>query len=161
MAVRGVVTFLEFYPADWTGEIIDPLYSYQNYFLNGRSFPGEVATIPYNFFDISDITVERDQTSQTTTITFGATAANVSLVEEAIVSNYFIVAVMYRWSAFEGLENPSSLNIFTLTGGNALSGSSDFTTVSLDFGSYSKTVDADFPARKIPWTILAPLSARR
>lgn len=161
MAVRGVVTFIEFYPADWTGEAIDPLYNYQNYFLNGRSLPFEDNVAPYNFFDVSDIITERDQTSQTTTITFGATAANVSLVEEAIVSNYFMFAVMYRWSNFEGLENPTNLNLFALTGGNALSGSSDFTTVSITLGSYSKTVDADFPARKIPWTILSPLSARR
>ena len=157
MAVRGVLTGAVFYQPDRT--VLDPPeYRQQNYFVDGVTILGELYS--YNAFECSPIASVKSEVSQSFTLTYPATSANISLVEEAIDNRYDIIIIMWRWSDVEGLENPTGFNPYSLTSGVAISGSSDLTTITLEAETYSKTVDADFPGRKIPWTVLSPLSFR-
>lgn len=158
MAVRGVLTTLVVYPEIYD-ENAGALYRMQNYFVNGRTIYGLSYT--YNFFQTTPLVQSADQAVTSFSIDFGATASNVAFVEEAVVNRYSVLAATFRWSDNEGLEDPSNFNVMGLSLGYAASGSSDFTSVTLTVSSYDKSVEADFPGRKIPWTILAPLSLRR
>lgn len=156
MAVRGVMTQLYF---------TDPItyeqkYDMQNYFVNGREiFPGVLSE--YNNFRVSSIDVNRTTVKQKFTVTFSGVAKNIDLVEESILNNYIVGYFIWRWSSTEGLDNPSAFNLFADCLASAEEGSSDFSTVKLQCSTYSKTVNADFPGRKIPWQILTPLSLRK
>jgi len=158
MAVRGVVTVLEFYPSDYNINTA-PLYTFQNHFPGTRTILGTVDT--YNSYQVSPSVMERDGSLRDMSITFVATAANVDLVENAVNNRYAVTVVVLRWSAVEGIDNPSNYNILSLFTGNAVSGSADLSTVTLQIGSYSDSLNTDIPWRKIPWTILGPLSFRR
>lgn len=156
MAVRGVLSTLFFYNTEVTGSPSDFM---QNYFASGYSYLGDFYA--YNSFQGTPITKSRDQVTGSFTITFAATASNVDFVENAISNMRFVVYTIYRWSDNEGLENPTTLNILALGGGHCMSATSDFSTISLNASTYNKTVNADFPGRKVPWEILGPLSSRR
>jgi hypothetical protein len=158
MAIRGIVTTLSIYAANYaTGDA--PLYAYQNYFPGTRTINSE--DYVYNSFQISDIGKARDASPTEVSITFSGTAANVDLVEAATVNGYEILVFVYRWSAYEGLEDPTSFNFFAAYGGRAIGGSADLSTASLALSEYNSTLNGDMPWRKIPWTILGPLSFRR
>ena len=157
MAVRGVVATTQFYEPDWSAG--DPaVYYQQNYFTAGRTILNTFYS--YNAFEISPISFAKDEVTESFTLTYPATSSNINLVETAINNRYEIGAVLWRWSDVEGLEDPTSFNIYALSIGSAVGGSNDLTTVTLEVETYSKTVDADFPGRKIPWTVLSPLSFR-
>lgn len=155
MAVRGVVTIATFYEKDRTPSSL-PVYDQQNYFIDGYTLYGDF--LAYNQFTGSPITMSKDGLTQSFSLTYPATTANINLVEEAIDNYYQVFQVRARWSDNEGLENPTNLNIAGLAIGYAIGGSSDYTTVTLEVETYSETVNADFPGKKIPWTILSPLS---
>lgn len=156
MAIRGVVSTIFFYAEDQTGSDFD---NFQNYFVDGRTILG--VSHAYRQFEVSPITISRDNISTSFNVKFPATVSNINLVETALNNRYFIYAWLFRWSDTEGLENPTSLNSLILGGGHCLSAVSDYNTITLQAGSYSKTVESDFPARKISWEILGPLSFRR
>jgi len=158
MAVRGVVTTLEFYPEDWEAGDTS-LYRFQNHFEGTRTFNGEVYT--HNFFQVSGLVKMRDTSGLGAQINFAATAANVDLVEAAILGRYFCAITVWRWSSTEGLDNPSSFNVFAGQGGACDTADNDSTTVNLIIKDYAQTTRPDFPWRKIPWTITGPLSFRR
>lgn len=155
MAVRGIAGFLLIYP-----ELTPPgtleLYAFQNY------FPGTIndgiQDYDYRAFQLSPFVEDKNSTSSEFTVTFPATAANVDLVEECLTNRYIIAGLVQRWSSTEGLESPTGFNIFSLATGNAVSASADMTTVSLTVRPYADAIDADVPWRKVPWTILGPLS---
>lgn len=159
MAVRGVVTVIDFVKID---DIYDPLvYSYQNHFPEDRAIQASW-TSEYNSFVVSPLSFARDIGSMPdATITFVATAANVDLVEEAIANQYTAGIFIYRWNANEGIDDPSGFNFFSGYVATAYGGSLDDSTVTLELKHYSNTVAADLPWRKIPWTIVGPLSPRR
>lgn len=158
MAIRGVVATVEFYETD-RGPGDSPLYAYQNYFPGTRTIA--LQTYTYNSFQISDISKARDGSINSVNITFVGTAANVDLVEAATTNRYEVFVSLYRWSDFEGLENPTDFNLLAFHSGNAAGGSADISTVTLNVQYYTNTVSGDIPWRKIPWTILGPLSFRR
>lgn len=158
MAVRGVVTVLEFYPSDYNINTA-PLYSFQNHFPGTRTIAG--FTYTYNSFQVSSSVMERDASLRDMSVTFVATAANVDLVENSVNNRYALLILTYRWSSTEGIDNPSGYNLLSAFSGNAVSGSADLSTVTLQVGSYSDSLNTDIPWRKIPWTILGPLSFRR
>jgi len=158
MAVRGVLTTLTFYPEDYeAGD--PPLYRFQNHFEGTRTIGGNVYT--HNFFQTSGLVKMRDTSTPGMQINFAATAANVDLVEAAVTNRYRCIIIIWRWSSFEGLEDPSSFNYFALASGACDTADSDFTTVNLIVKDYNQTTQPDFPWRKIPWTIIGPLSFRR
>ena len=158
MAVRGVLTAMAIYEADYApGDT--PLYAYQNYFSDTRTI-GSTA-FAYNSFQISDISKSRDSSVTEVSITFSGTAANTDLVEAASTNGYNLAMLIYRWSAGDGLEDPTVFNLFAAYAGKASGGSADLSTASLTVGHYGSTVNGDMPWRKIPWTILGPLSFRR
>ena len=154
MAVRGVVTTIEFYDEQFN--LID---SMQNYFADG--FDGTFGFSRYNYFSISPLSVSSDRLTSEFTIVFGGTSANKELVEKAIDERLFVFAIIERWSDNEGLENPERVNLFAFNVAHASAGSSNFTTVTLQCRTYGKTVNADYPGRKIPAQILSPLGLRR
>ena len=157
MAVRGVITTTSFYEPNWSSG--DPaIYRQQNYFTAGRTILGDFYS--YNAFEVSPVSYIKDEVTESFTLTYPATSSNISLVEASITNRYEVAAVLWRWSGVEGLEDPTSFNIYGLSIGSAVGGTSDLTTITLQVETYSKTVDADFPGRKIPWTILSPLSFR-
>lgn len=160
MAIRGVVTSLLFYPADYDVDT-EPLYAFQNHFPESREIliPGVMHV--YNSFQISPIIHDSDINSKSVSITFVATAANVDLVEAAVTNAYAVYVVIYRWSSGEGLNDPSAFNLFSGYVGSATGGSADLSTVSLEVANYNNNLNIDLPWRKIPWTILGPLSFRR
>lgn len=161
MAVRGILTTIQFFPEDYINTT-PALYRQQNHFAGSRVIDGDTYT--YNSFQVSSNISERDSAVRNMSITFAATAANVDLVEAAIQNNYVAVILGYRWSEVEnpgGIDNPTTYNIFSEFVGNSLGGSSDFSTVTLEVGRYSDGLNSDLPWRKIPWTILGPLSFRR
>ena len=158
MAVRGVVTLLEFYIEQYD-QNSSPLYSFQNYFEGTRTINSRVYT--HNYFQTSGYEKKRDASPGEGNIIFAATAANVDLVEAAISNRYAVGMLVYRWSSVEGLENPNAYNLLTLHTGNAQSATADFTTINLKISDYNLTTTTDMPWRKIPWTILGPLSFRR
>lgn len=156
MAIRGVVSTIFFRAEDQTGDFFN---DFQNYFVDGRIIYG--TNYAYRQFEVSPITVSRDNITTSFNIKFPATVSNISLVETALDNRHFVYANLYRWSDNEGLENPSTFNDLVLGAGHCLSAVSDYNTITLQVGSYSKTVESDFPARKISWEILGPLSFRR
>ena len=156
MAVRGIVTSLIF--SNERGQsIVDRM---QNYFLDGRNIVG-VGIERYNYFEASSITGGRTKLTSEFSVVFGATAANKALVERAIDEHQSVMLAFNRWSRVEGLENPSNFNLFALDTAHAVGGSSNFTTVTLQCRTYGRTVNADFPGRKLPQQIFSPLSLRR
>lgn len=162
MAVRGVVTTLTIYPGNRTPATL-PLYRFQNHFEGSYLIGDNVysATYQHNFFQTSGYTKMRDASTTNLEVNFVATAANVDLVEAAIVGRYDVEAIVWRWGITEGLDNPTTFNLFALYVGFADTAESDFTTISLKLNSNYETTKPDFPWRKIPWTILGPLSFRR
>ena len=156
MAIRGIVTQIVMFDS----ETFEQKYDFQNYFLNGRDL-GFGTISEYNSFRTTPVDIQKTSVTQKFKITFSGTGANVDLVEEAIISNYLIQYVIWRWSDTEGLENPTGFNLFAECLASAEEGSSDFTIVTLTCSTYSKTVNADFPGRKIPWQILVPLALRK
>lgn len=156
MAVRGIVASLLF--SDEVGEReIDRM---QNYFVNGRDVNGR-GVERYNYFNASSIVSGRAKLTSEFSVVFGATAANKQLVERAIDEHQSIMLFFNRWSSTEGLENPSSFNLFAVDAAHAVGGSSNFTTVTMQCRTYGKTVNADFPGRKLPQQIFSPLMLRR
>jgi len=158
MAVRGVVTTLDIFPGNRNGAT-PALYRFQNHFEGSRVIDGY--TYQHNFFQTSGYTKMRDASTTNLEISFAATAANVDLVEAAVAGRYDVQAIVWRWSAVENIDNPSGFNLFAIYIGFCDSAESDFTTTSLKLNSYYQTTKPDFPWRKIPWTILGPLSFRR
>lgn len=161
MAIRGVASVVDFYSLSADISVDPPLYSYQNHFPEPRTISPGISS-SYNSFSINPIVGQRDISSMPElAITFVGTAANVDLVEEAITNQYLLFAYIVRWNRNEGLDDPSSYNLFAAYVANATSGSQDISTVTLNLSHYSDTVSGDMPWRKIPWTIIGPLSARR
>lgn len=157
MAVRGVVSQLWFFDP----ETFDTAYNLQNYFINGRDLMGFGEVSDYCNFQVSPIATSSTSAKQSFSAVFAGTASNIELVEDAIERRLLVNFVIWRWSDTEGLENPSSFNEFGSAFAQAASGSSNFTTITLQCETYSKTANADFPGKKVPWQILAPLSLRR
>jgi hypothetical protein len=154
MAVRGIAGFILIYPQlTPTGT---NLYAFQNYFPDPTSDGFE--TYDYKSFSLSPLLDDKNSTSHDYTITFPATAENVDLVDECITNRYLVEVLLQRWSATEGLEAPTSFNLFGFGWGNAISATADITTVSLVVRPYADAIDGDIPWRKVPWTILGPLS---
>lgn len=161
MATRGVVSEIIFYPANYDDATL-PIASYQNYFPSARSLSDPSIVSAYNSFTISTITEKRDTSGQDPIdITFAGTAANLDLVNAALNNRYELIIVIWTWSA--NLDNPSAsdLVLLTLRSAVSISGASDFYSVTLTVGEYADSVDSDMPFRRIPWTILGPLSIRR
>lgn len=158
MAVRGVVTVLDFYPSDYDTST-PALYRFQNHFSGSRTIDGFSYT--YNSFQVTSNIMERDGSLRDVSATFVATAANVDLVENSVHNRYVIAILTYRWSDTEGIDNPSGYNLLSAFSGSAVSGSADLSTVTLQIGNYNDSLNMDIPWRKIPWTILGPLSFRR
>lgn len=155
MAVRGIAGFLVIYP-ELTPPGTNPLYLFQNYFPDPTS--DGIFTYDYKAFSLSTLISDKNSTSSDFTITFPATAENVDLVEACLTNRYSITAILQRWSATEGLEAPASFNVFAGAEGSSVSATADVTTVSLVCRPYADAIDSDTPWRKVPWTILGPLS---
>jgi hypothetical protein len=161
MAARAIVSELIFYPANYDAAT-SPIAAYQNYFPSARSLIDPSIVSAYNSFTVSTITEKRDTSGQDPVdITFAGTTANVDLVNAALNNRYELIIAVLTWRA--NLNNPSAsdLEILTLRSGAAVSGTSDFYSVTLTLGEYADSVDSDMPFRRIPWTILGPLSVRR
>lgn len=156
MAVRGVAGFLLIYPQTYTYPATAPLYKLQNYFPDPTS-DGEF-TYDYRAFSMSTFVEDKNSTSQDFTVTFPATVENVDLVAACLTNRYEIQAIIYRWSSVEGLEAPSSFELFAFASGSAVSAVEDISTTTITARPYANAIDADLPWRKIPWTILGPLS---
>lgn len=159
MAVRASLAWIQVWPeiTTYTGS---PLYQYQNHFHPSRTLYG-FADVPYNSYTVSPILVDKNNTSSELSISFAATAANVDLIQASIQNRYSYIVFFLRWSSAVGIDNPSiDPPFFAGFAGNALRGESDITTATLTLGQYNSTTSADFPWRKIPWTILGPLSLR-
>ena len=157
MAIRGVLTQLILVDP----ETYDIKYDMQNYFVEGREIIPDFGFSTYNNFQASPLELQKTTVTQSFSFTFSGTVENIDIVEESIANNYLGQYAIWRWSDTEGLDNPTSFNLFALGLASAEEGSTDFTTVTLKFGTYSKTVNADFPGRKIPWQILVPLQLRK
>ena len=157
MAIRGVVTQLLLIDA----KSFDIKYDMQNYFVDGREIAQGLGISEYNNFRATPINLQKTTVTQKYSFTFSGVAKNIDMVEEAIANSYHAQYLIWRWSDNEGIDNPTQFNLFAECFGAAEEGSTDFTTVTLQFGSYSKTVNADFPGRKIPWQILVPLQLRK
>lgn len=158
MAVRGIVTCIRFFDANYVPGDAE-LYAYQNHFPETKTINSD--DYEYNSFQITPIVAERDNNPPRVTVDFVATAENVDLVEEAIANKYVMIALLFRWGSVEGIDDPTTFNLFHAYVGDCLGGSSDFSTVQLEVGRYNGTGNTDLPWRKIPWTILGPLSFRR
>jgi hypothetical protein len=155
MAVRGIAGFLLIYP-QLTPTGTNPLYAFQNYFPDPTS--DGIFTYDYKSFSLSPLLEDKNSTSHDCIVTFPATVENVDLVDECITNRYSVTVILRRWSAIEDLEAPTSFNIFGGGVGNAISATADITTVSLTLRPYADAIDGDIPWRKVPWTILGPLS---
>lgn len=159
MAIRASLAWVQVWPEvrNFSGT---PLYQYQNHFHPSRTLYS-FADVPYNSFTVSPLLVDKNNVSNEASISFVATAENVDLVEASVQNRYTYLVIFLRWSAGAGIDdppvNPPFFAIFT---GNALKGEMDINTVTVTLGQYSSTTNADFPWRKIPWTILGPLSLR-
>lgn len=161
MAVRGVVTNIEFYPITGNVNTDPPLYAYQNHFPAPRILNRPTAA-DYNSFTITPLSNQKDVSSMPgATIAFVATADNVDLVEEAIANKYIVLVLVSRWGAGSGsIDDPAGVNLFAVYIAMATGGGLDTSTVSLNISHYSNNINADMPWRKIPWTIIGPLSFR-
>jgi hypothetical protein len=157
MAVRGILSGVLIYPEVAPAGTL-PVYSFQNYFPNPTNINGIV--YDYRACSISSILLDKNSVGQAFSITFPGTVQNIDLVEASLTNRYTYVSQFVTWSAVEGLENPSSFNLLGFGAGTASSAESDFSTVTVDVQPYSNAVNADLPWRKIPWTILGPLSLR-
>lgn len=158
MAVRGVLTTISFYPEGRdAGDL--PLYAYQNHFPTTKTIFGQA--YEYNSFQAGQIASERGAALRDVPVTFAATADNVDLLSAALKFRQEAEIIMVRWSAAEGIDNPSSYALMAAFAGVVRTGSSDTSTFTVNVNGYSDTLLADLPWRKIPWTILGPLSFRR
>ena len=158
MAIRGVLTQLILLEP----ETFERKYDMQNYFVNGRELIPGTGTSTYNNFQASPIELQKTTVTQKFSFTFSGTVQNIDMVEESIENNYLGQYIIWRWGGSDGeIQNPTKFNLFAECFAGAEEGSTDFTSVTLKFASYSKTVNADFPGRKIPWQILVPLQLRK
>lgn len=158
MALRGVVNLLAIFPEDY-GPGATPSYAFQNHFENPYTFAG--ITYTHNFFSSAGYESARDTSYPELSINFGATAANVDLVEELVEYRRFVTSGLFRWTATEGIDNPVTIFPLALHAGSVVGADSDFTSLTVKVALYNNAVSADLPWRKIPWTILGPLSFRR
>jgi hypothetical protein len=161
MATRGILSWIQIWPSntDLTGS---PLYTYQNHFHPSRDLY-TFSNVPYNSFTMSSVVNDKNSIGDEVTITFAATASNVDLVDASITNRYLYLAYVLRWdTSGDGIDDPPTSPPY-LTGfvGNAVSASADITTVSVKLGRYTSSTNADFPWRRIPWTILGPLALRK
>lgn len=155
MAVRGIAGFLIILP-EVHADSTSALYYFQNYFPDPTS--DGIFTYDYKAFSVSTLVDDKNSTSSDFTVTFPATAENVDLVEACLANRYKILFFLQQWSAVGGLETPSSFTPYAFADGNAVSATADITTISLVCRPYADAIDGDIPWRKIPWTILGPLS---
>jgi len=143
MATRGILSWIQIWPnnTDLTGS---PLYTYQNHFHPSRDLY-TFSDVPYNSFTMSSVLTDKNN------------------VETSITNRYFYQAYVLRWdTSGNGIDDPPlSPPYFTGFFGSAIKASADITTISLVLGRYNNTTNADFPWRKIPWTILGPLALRK
>jgi hypothetical protein len=158
MAVRGIASFLIIDP-EITPPGADPLYLFQNYFPDPTS--DGLRTYDYRSFSVSNLLADKNSTSHDYTITFPATVENVDLVDACITNRYSLQVIIYRWSAAENIEVPTSFNLFAGGIGNAVSAVADISTITVTVRPYADAIDGDIPWRKVPWTILGPLSISR
>lgn len=155
MAVRGTAGFLIILPQIHASQS-SGLYYFQNYFPDPTN--DGIFTYDYKAFSTSALVADKNSTSSDFTLTFPATAENVDLVEACLTNRYKVLLLLQQWSAVEGLEAPSSFTPYAFTEGDAVSAIADTTTISLVCRPYADAIDSDIPWRKIPWTILGPLS---
>jgi hypothetical protein len=158
MAVRGVLTAINFFPANRAAGAI-PLFAYQNHFPESKTIDSR--TYLYKAFQSSPISSEKDASIADVSITFPSTASNIDLLTAALTFRQEVEVFVYRWSAVQGIDNPSSYELFAAFAGAVKTGSMDLSTMTITIGEHNDSVGADLPWRKIPWTILGPLSFRR
>lgn len=158
MAVRASLAWIQVWPeiTDFTGS---PLFQYQNHFHPSRTLYAS-ANVPYNSFTVSPILIDKNNTSTEVSVSFAATADNVDLVQNSIQNKYTYVILILRWAGAVLNNPPAVIPVFAFFDGTALRGEADVTTVTVTLGKYSSATNADFPWRKIPWTILGPLALR-
>lgn len=162
MALRGIVSLLAVYPEDY-GTSTSPLYAFQNHFKDPYTYttPDNSIVFYHNYFDSAGYAQARDEGYSDLTVTFAATADNVDLVDEIITNRYVVQTGIFRWTAAEGIDNPTTVFPLALHIGSVTSVDADFTSLAVKLSLYNEAVRADLPWRKIPWTILGPLSFRR
>ena len=157
MAVRGVLSYVAFYPRNGGGS---PIKVYQNHFQATKTINGQSAS--YKPFTLSSLEQSKNRVTSNFSITFAAVGDLVDFVDEAIFQRYFVDARVYRWGQAEGgIDSPTTFQLYARGAGNVEGGSSDFITATMDISTYAKTVNADFPGRKIAWDLLMPITLRR
>lgn len=164
MTVRGIYSSLIFYPEVYTPPGT-PIASYQNY--SQTSLTETVGGITYAFdyrpFTVASIVSDSNSIAHEVSITFAATGAIIDFLETALVSRYQVVCFTNTWASpidtvplpLTGAGDPYAA--FT---GFVMDGETDFSTMTIRIGEYSNGTNADLPWRRIPWTILGPLSVR-
>lgn len=162
MTVRGIYSSLIFYPESYTPPVA-PIATYQNYSPTSISgtISGTVYSFEYRPFTVSALASDSNSITNDFSITFAATGAIIDFLETAITSRYEVLFVTSVWSST--IDTPPSINspdAYALSIGHVIDGETDFSTMTIRVGEYENGVNADLPWRRIPWTILGPLSVR-
>lgn len=162
MTVRGIYSSLIFYPESYTPPAV-PIATYQNY--SPTPIAGTVSGTVYNFeyqpFTVSAIASDSNSITNDFSITFAATGAIVDFLETAITSRYEVIFFTNVWgSTIDTPPSINSLDTYALSIGHVIDGETDFSTMTIRVGEYENGTNADLPWRRIPWTILGPLSVR-
>jgi len=160
MTVRGIYSTLFFYPESYTPPGT-PIAVYQNY--SPTAIPtladGVTYSAEYRPFTVSELVSDSNSITNDFAVTFAATGAISDFLETAILNRYEIVVFTDFLGA--NIDTPTfGSDPYVASIGHIIDAETDFSTITIRTGEYENGTNADLPWRRIPWTILGPLSVR-
>jgi len=160
MTVRGIYSTIIFNPESYTPPVV-PLAIYQNY--SPTAIPTPVGASTYNAeyrpFVVSPVASDSNSLANDFEITFAATGAISDFLDTAILGRYEVI--VFADILESNIDTPAfGTNLYVASIGNIIEADVDFSTITIKVGQYENGVNSDLPWRRIPWTILGPLSIR-
>jgi hypothetical protein len=160
MTVRGIYSTIIFNPESYTPPVA-PLAIYQNY--SPTAIPSAIGASTYNAeyrpFAVSAIASDSNSLVNDFDVTFAATGAITDFLDTAILGRYEVIVFTDILAA--NIDTPAyGTDLYLAAIGNIIEADVDFSTITIKVGQYENGVNSDLPWRRIPWTILGPLSIR-
>jgi len=157
MTVRGIYSVLFFYPETYTPPT-PAIAAYQNYSPNTIPYLDEDAE--YRPFTVSSVISDSNSAINSFDVTFAATGAIYDFLDTAILGRYEVI--LFTQLLENNIDTPvlDVDLVYAVSVGNIIDAEADFSTITIRVGQYDNSVNADLPWRRIPWTILGPLSTR-
>jgi len=161
MTVRGIYSSLLFLPENYASPIV-PIALHQNY--SPDPVPQYIGPTlyyaDYRPFTVSPVAADSNSIINDFSVTYAATGTISDFLDTAIIGRYTVAHVSSILTT--NIDGPLTAtdDAYILNYGNIIDAETDFSSVTIRIGQYENAVNSDLPWRRIPWTILGPLSIR-